>query len=125
MCKLKLSSEIDSQKPNKLGNKLIRESIMEKFDAQFYIKSLYDRIGLRFRKYKENFTWCQSSIDPNVCELNPLGWDSLHYYCWVNTELNRALIATYVKKKSQLRKGKYFLHQITTFNHKYLPLFIY
>ena len=29
---------------------------------------------------------------------NPMGWDSLHYFCWVNTELNRALIADYMLK---------------------------
>ena len=100
-CGLKLVTEQDEQNPTKLGNKLVHDGILKVFDAQQYVRLLHLDYLRRNRKQiknvETNMSWClPSDISQSVCERNPLGWDSLHYYCWVNTELNRALIATYI-----------------------------
>jgi hypothetical protein len=106
-CRLKLMKEGDGQNPTKLGNKLVQDRTLEIFDAQHFVKLLHAELRRRrsSRHGKKsggggNLTWCGSplSMSYTVCQHNPLGWDSLHYYCWVNTELNRALIASYILK---------------------------
>ena len=105
-CHLKLMVEDDGQNPKKLGNKLVVDNTLEVFDAQHYVKLLHTELMRRRMKRSSvgnsNTTWCSpSTMNYNICKTNPLGWDSLHYYCWVNTELNRALIATMKQTKKK------------------------
>ena len=147
-CRLKLMTEVDGQNPIKLGSKLVKDGLLENFDAQHYIKLLHMEVRRRHLRlsrhhqhpllpfHKKPFppreeeviinatsscipiasptaatdasisTSTSTSTSSNnnnnnyLChkENNPLGWDSLHYYCWVNTELNRALISSYKLK---------------------------
>lgn len=113
-CGLKIMKENDGQNPTNLGNKLVQDRTLEVFDAQQHVKLLYAELRrrrrskrLRGRSSDEKGNSTDRGCPPSsrggdgshVCGTNPLGWDSLHYYCWVNTELNRALIANYVLKR--------------------------
>lgn len=112
-CRLKFLRESDGQNPVQLGNKLVQDRTLEIFDTQYYIKVLFTELQRRrginkilsTANLNENATlpWCSPSTNINyaVCQYNPLGWDSLHFYCWVNAELNRALIANFKMKMSR------------------------
>lgn len=81
-----LHDNVSPYDPQLLCSKLIHEEVFESFDTRLLIRTLAAALPLS-RNALTNTT--------SVEQAYPLYWDSIHPHCWVMTELNRALLATY------------------------------
>jgi hypothetical protein len=72
-----------------VSEKLIAEKSLEKFDAAAIVILLSKAMLPSFSHRKT------LKRNTPINEARPLYWDRLHPYCWVMTQLNRAMIATY------------------------------
>lgn len=82
----------DPYDPQLVSNKLIQHQHLERFDIHYYITLLYRALP-SFRDPRSG----KRNISPStpIQQTYPLYWDNIHPHCWVMTELNRFLIATY------------------------------
>jgi hypothetical protein len=87
-----LQPKDDPYDPKLLCNKLIEQRHMESFDINYYITLLSRALP----SFRDPFTGQRtiSAFTP-IEEAYPLYWDTIHPHCWVMTQLNRVLIATY------------------------------
>lgn len=84
-----LTSDTDSTPPVKVGNLLVYNHFMEMFNAHDLVTTLDHNI-----KYMKRRHPIEGEAANNLTfeHAMPLFVDDIHLHCWVNTELNKALL---------------------------------
>ena len=83
----------DSKPPNLVGNLLVHDHYMELFDAYKVVTTLDAQINKHKRKPPNIHDIDAANNLVDVERAMPLYVDDIHLHCWVNAELNRALLA--------------------------------
>lgn len=92
-----IKGDEDTYSPDLLCMKLIADHYLENFDAHLYIRLLSK--GVRASHYAAKRDPILSNTT-SVEDAYPLYWDRTHPHCWVMTQLNRMLLATYFTKST-------------------------
>jgi hypothetical protein len=90
ICKKIGYPHLASERNQLIGDTLFKEGLLGRFDTSLIIKSLYDE-GLRRYDLLNSTATPEHPLPP----MEPTWADGVHLNCWVNQELNRALVAQF------------------------------
>lgn len=87
-----LTTETDSYPPKLIGSLLVYDQYMEMFDTHKLVTTLAHSV-IELKNKPLTFNETANAQNLTFENAMPLFFDDIHMHCWVNTELNRALLA--------------------------------
>jgi len=81
---------LEPEKKHLLGAVLGKEGLFEHYDTSLIVKSIYDEALRRFILLNSTAT-----PDSPAPPMEAVWYDQIHLNCWVNAQLNRALVAQF------------------------------
>lgn len=88
-----VSVAYDSTPPQLVGNLLVYTHFMEMFDAHGLVTTLYNKVKELKREHNIPLDGDPATKSLAIAQAMPVFVDEIHLHCWVNAELNRALLA--------------------------------